>query len=345
MRRLDLSDAGAMRPDAEAARTAGDDDAGRFRAALSGDGGRALRGGLTRVDRLVPAAGRGEQGAGPLSLRGQHPSGAGPADGGPVGAHGGEPPDGGLGFDAPVGHDGYAWWYVDALSGDGRCGLTIIGFVGSVFSPYYAWTRRRGRGDPEDHCAINVALYGPGRNRWAMTERGRGALARDGRSLSVGPSSMDWDGTVLTIRIDERTVPWPGRIRGTVRVRPEAVLRQRFALDAAGRHGWRPFAPCARAEVALESPSLHWSGAAYVDMNAGDEPLEAAFRDWDWSRATTPEGGAILYDVRRRDGTDLCLALSTDRTGDLRALEPPPLAPLPRTRWGVARRTPRRRRQ
>ncbi len=37
------------------------------------------------------------------------------------------------------------WWYVDALSDDGRHGLTLIAFIGSVFSPYYAWARRRAR--------------------------------------------------------------------------------------------------------------------------------------------------------------------------------------------------------
>ena len=36
-------------------------------------------------------------------------------------------------------------------------GLTIIAFVGSVFSPYYHWS---GRAEPENHVAINVALYG-----------------------------------------------------------------------------------------------------------------------------------------------------------------------------------------
>ena len=45
-----------------------------------------------------------------------------------------------LSFDQPVAPGGYAWWYVDALSDDGRHGLTIIAFVGSVFSPYYAWS-------------------------------------------------------------------------------------------------------------------------------------------------------------------------------------------------------------
>ncbi len=53
--------------------------------------------------------------------------------------------DGGPRFDAPVPAGGYAWWYVDALSDDGAHGLTIIAFIGSVFSPFYAWSRRGGR--------------------------------------------------------------------------------------------------------------------------------------------------------------------------------------------------------
>ena len=55
-------------------------------------------------------------------------------------------PDRGPRFDAAVPPGGYAWWYVDALSDDGRHGLTIIAFIGSVFSPYYACARRRGDG-------------------------------------------------------------------------------------------------------------------------------------------------------------------------------------------------------
>ena len=43
--------------------------------------------------------------------------------------------------------------------------LPIIAFIGSVFSPYYAWS---GRTDPYNHCAINLALYGPRSSRWAM---------------------------------------------------------------------------------------------------------------------------------------------------------------------------------
>ena len=40
-----------------------------------------------------------------------------------------------------------------------RYGLTIIAFVGSVFSPYYKLERARAR--PDNHCAINISLTGP----------------------------------------------------------------------------------------------------------------------------------------------------------------------------------------
>ena len=47
--------------------------------------------------------------------------------------------------DGSVAPGGYRWWYIDAVSDDGLHGLTLIAFVGSVFSPYYAWS---GRADP-----------------------------------------------------------------------------------------------------------------------------------------------------------------------------------------------------
>jgi carotenoid 1,2-hydratase len=64
------------------------------------------------------------------------------------------------------------------MSDDGQHGMTLIAFVGSVFSPYYAWARRKGNADPENHCALNVAIYSKGASRWAMTERGAGSCHR-----------------------------------------------------------------------------------------------------------------------------------------------------------------------
>ncbi len=208
-----------------------------------------------------------------------------------------------------------------------------------MFSPYYAWARRRGPAEAEAFCALNVALYDPGRKRWALTERRATSLRRDRASLVIGPSGLSWDDDALTIRIAETTVPFPSRLRGTLTVRPAALTGHTEALDDAGRHRWSPIAPVGRVEVAMEQPALRWSGHAYLDSNAGDRPLEDDFIRWDWSRADLPDGAALLYDVTRRDGTGLSLALRTDHAGGVAAFEPPPPAALPTTGWRLRRAT------
>nr|WP_282103725.1 carotenoid 1,2-hydratase [Methylobacterium sp. 37f] len=223
------------------------------------------------------------------------------------------------------------------MSADGRQGLTIIAFIGSVFSPYYAWDPTR---DPFDHCAVNVVLYGERANRFCMTERGRASLTRDADHIAIGPSGLSWDGTTLTIRMDEVTAPIPKRVRGTVRLRPGGITPGPHHLDAAGQHRWWPMAPSSPVEVALTEPDLNWRGTAYFDTNHGDTSLEAAFRDWTWCRADLKDGAAILYDVHRRDGSrqDLTLCFAAD--GTPRDIDPPPRAALPATRvWRMPRQT------
>jgi carotenoid 1,2-hydratase len=222
------------------------------------------------------------------------------------------------------------------LSDDAQHGLTIIAFVGSVFSPYYGWS---GRGDPLNHCAVNVALYGPRNQRWTMTERGRKAVTRAPDQLAIGPSALSWQGSALTIAVDEVAVPSFARIRGAIRLEPTVFNAQSFPLDAGGGHVWRPIAPAARVSVALSAPDLRWSGNGYFDMNAGHEPLEAGFAHWTWTRAALSRGSAILYEAERRRGGPLSLGLRFDKSGRCERLEPPPIARLPRTRWRMARET------
>ena len=224
------------------------------------------------------------------------------------------------------------------MSADGRHGLTIIAFIGSVFSPYYAFARGRGRGDPENHVCMNVALYGAPR-RWAMTERGVGSLTRDAGRITIGASAMAWDGEALTITLDETTVPIPSRLRGTVVVRPHAVSTRRFDLDAAGRHRWQPIGPLSDVTVDLQSPSLTWRGTGYLDTNDGDEPLEDAFRSWTWTRFDMGRHARIFYDVVARDGTPHALSLEVR---DGRVVTAPALAfqELATTAWGIRRAVP-----
>ncbi len=225
------------------------------------------------------------------------------------------------------------------MSDDGTEGLAIIGFVGSVFSPYYARARRRSAAEPEAYCAINVALYGRTGSHWAMTERGRRWLDRSRTSFSVGPSAMRVTPDALTVDIDEIAMPIPRRLRGHVRLTPVAVTDAVFPLDADGRHLWHPIAPLARVEVAFDKPNMRFSGHGYLDTNWGSEPLEAGFRSWSWSRGLAGDRASILYDCVRRDGTTSGLALTIDRNGEVVSFEPPPSSHLPGTFWRMERPT------
>ena len=209
-----------------------------------------------------------------------------------------------------------------------------------MFSPYYAAARRRGAGDPADHCALNVAVYGADRKRWSMTERGAGRVTRDHDHLVIGPSQLEWRGNELRIAIDEIAAPWPARIRGEVRLHAEPLFDRALALDRAGRHLWTALAPCARVEVHLEHPRLHWRGHGYLDTNTGSEPLERGFTRWDWSRATLRDGStAVLYDASRRDGGDWSAGLRFHRAGRVEEFEAPQRVGLPATSWRIERGT------
>ena len=336
----DAGAAGALRPVAGTAGGPAGNHTSGFRGAVPVDGWSPLWTGLARVGGLLPPAERPDADPWALLRGREHPSGRWGADGGLVRAPGRGDRDEGLGFDADVPAGGYAWWYVDALSDCGAFGLTIIAFLGSVFSPYY---KKSGRGDPLDHACINVALYGPRGARWTMTERGASSVARGSDHLAVGDSLVRWNGDRMIIDIEERAiwlgVPWHPPVRGRVVIEPELWSGQRFALDPAGRHVWRSIAPRARVRVEMEQPGVSWNGSGYLDANHGSEALEEGFADWQWSRAHLGREAAVLYEGVRRDGSSFASALRFDAQGRASEEALPLGAPLPATRWLMGRRT------
>ena len=175
MRGGDVRDAGALRAEG-GADPGGDgaDDAGatsrrcfRRRAARCTDGRRTAGGrrfqrpgATTRIPGLYCAGGATHPGAGvPMAaLSGRLAAAAWRATACSIRAT--RPA-----FDGAVAPGGYRWWYIDAFSDDGQHGLTIIAFIGSVFSPYYKLERARAtrQSRRDQRRAVRAAAASAGR--------------------------------------------------------------------------------------------------------------------------------------------------------------------------------------
>jgi carotenoid 1,2-hydratase len=337
-----VRDAEALRLESPAAEFIDHHHTPAVRSEVSGDGRQSLRGSIPWNDVPARASGVEVEDSGTLLRGGRRPPGSRRADGGDLRNTrvAGHPKE--LRFDTSVPYDGYRWWYVDVVSEDGQSAIVIIAMIGNVFSPYYAKRRGKGPTNPLEFCTVNVACYGKNGGLWALTERGSTSVERSAASLAVGASRVvrQDDGT-LAVHLNERTAPFGRELRGVVRVHPGVWNHKTFPLDGAGLHRWTPLALNARASVELERPrSERWSGRAYVDTNAGDEPLERGFQKWDWSRSSGPDSTHVVYDVVRRDGSRASVRRTFFPDGhheplpdvDVHALEP--------TRWGVGRTVP-----
>ena len=214
---------------------------------------------------------------------------------------------GGLGFDMSVPKNGYRWWYVDGFSDCGSHGVTLIFFIGTVFSPFYASARKQGPVDPREFVCVNAVFYEPKRKHWAMTERQSRDLQTSASSIKIGPSAMSYDGNSLVVTLDERSAPFRRPIRGKVVVDIPETTSECYALHTGGEHRWWPIAPTASLRVELDAPQMSWSGSAYVDTNGGTVPLEQTFDHWHWSRAAIDDQHCrIVYEAHASDG-ETCL--------------------------------------
>ncbi|MDT8325807.1 MAG: carotenoid 1,2-hydratase [Roseovarius sp.] len=222
------------------------------------------------------------------------------------------------------------------MSEDGTRAISVIGFIGSVFSPWYAWSGRR---NPANHVCLNVATYGPG-GRFTMTDRGTSALRQTPDSLVIGPSSMHWRNGVLVIDVNEiSSPPLISRVRGQIRVTPSAVTGVEVPLTPDGAHIWRPFGPTSSIEVDLDAPGWRWQGHGYFDANFGTRALEQDFERWTWGRYPLSTGSTCFYDATRLDGSTFATAVHFDANGNAEVIEPHPKARMARSLWGVTRET------
>ncbi|MDP4990677.1 MAG: carotenoid 1,2-hydratase [Marivita lacus] len=222
------------------------------------------------------------------------------------------------------------------MSSDGTRAVSVIGFIGSVFSPWYRWS---GRKNPENHVCINVATYGPG-GRFTMTDRGTPALRQTQDTFTVGPSSMRWQNGKLVIDINELSgPPLISRVRGTITVTPSAITQVELPLTEDGAHVWRPFGPVSDISVDLEAAGWQWKGHGYFDANFGTRSLEEDFAYWTWGRYPAVGGSTCFYDAIRLDGSELGSGFHFDADGTASEIDLPPQLEFKRSLWAVRRET------
>ena len=337
MQNADFENAGTLRASIHSrTRQKRSDDADAVRTAVSSFGRLPLRAEPTWNDSGLSATDLPHGDIRPVSRRRRGTSRGGGADGDPLREARGrgdlERPN----FNVSVPSNGYAWWYIDGISDGADRAISIIGFIGSVFSPWYRWS---GRKNPENHVCINVATYGPG-GRFTMTDRGQSALRQSQDVFQVGPSSMTWDKDRLIIDVNEiGSPPLISRVKGRIIVTPSAMTHVELALSTDGAHVWRPFAPTSHISVDLNGKGWQWEGHGYFDSNFGTRALEDDFKYWTWGRYPMKGGSACFYDLDRLDGSTLATAVHFDHDGAAKRIDLPPKARIKRSLWAVARET------
>jgi carotenoid 1,2-hydratase len=337
-----MSDTGFQHFDAarfdvrSAAKSAKSDNTSPVQPAVSRQPRLPLRAIPARADSGVEKANGTHSAEGSISDGRGRTSGGGDSDGNPLRQACGRDDSSGPNFNIDVPPNGYAWWYVDGISPQTGQAISIIGFIGSVFSPWYRWS---GRKSPDNNCCINVATYGKG-GRFTMTDRGSAALRQSRDTLEVGPSKMHWNGRELVIDINEiASPPLVSRVRGRVTVTPRAITSVELPLTDDGAHIWRPFAPISDIKVELEATGWQWEGHGYFDSNFGTRALEDDFSYWTWGRYPTADGSVCFYDADRLDGTALEAGVTFDQSGNAQILDCPPKAKMKRSLWQVRRET------
>ena len=229
---------------------------------------------------------------------------------------------------------GYAWWYIEAHDLDeGRYGLTLIVFAGSVFSPHYAGRLRRGDAVCGlDYPAVHFALYerpSGGRHLshgrlWVMNEYPASAFFADAHEVRVGGTRLHYREGGLDVEIDEHTTRFfskpGGRVQARLRIQTDMTMGtglSPFCLgeNAAGEaHFWQPIAPAATVEVEVKAGGLsrRFAGHSYCDRNCGSGPLHGTFRRWFWAHGVSAgqkPGALVLYQAQRLDDSVLGLSV------------------------------------
>lgn len=223
----------------------------------------------------------------------------------------------------------YEWWYLDAISADGRTAFVFIWFAGLPFSPDALTNHERGRpASARDHVAMFTAVYVDGKQiAYALNRHPEAefAASREGLSVRVGPNTLgrDEDGAISAV-VDAPMLFGGGRLSGDLRVCPSGTdgggIRE---VEGKSDHVWNPLNPSCSVAGTLrlagadgsEKWSTEFEGRGYVDHNYGRRPLTEGIRRWHWGRAHLGDTTIVYYHTEPTSGSDESVLAVIDGSG------------------------------
>jgi carotenoid 1,2-hydratase len=235
---------------------------------------------------------------------------------------------------------GFAWWYLDLVSGPGE-GLVLIWAYGLPFLPGHAAAQRAGAGSAAlARPSLNLAVYREGRPAIYLLQEHAGAAAPEigpgGIRAMLGDSVLEIDrddvSTKVRVRLDCPLPGRRGRLRGIVTLEgPTVNAPEADGVPEAGSdHLWSVLAAPATAEARIEADGVACTleGRGYHDCNASAIPLhDVGIERWLWGRLPLDGEELIFYHLVPEDGEPRTHLLRIDRDGVPRPVEGARLVP------------------
>ncbi|WP_163990079.1 carotenoid 1,2-hydratase [Pyxidicoccus caerfyrddinensis] len=225
----------------------------------------------------------------------------------------------------------YRWFYADVTAGP--FSAVCIFMLGSLFSPRYSVAARRG-GLPQEHSAVNFALYHEGvRRLWVLSEYPRAEVVSPGQ-LRIGRSTLTYSGAgTVRMDVDDWTAPWGRPVRASLTLEPMTPVGEVVRLMPELPHYWQALAPRARARLEVPSLGVEADGLGYHDTNHGDELLGTRLSGWHWAR--THREDATVVDYHLPDGVPPLRVVAEERGVRCERAPAQEARPTSMTGWGL----------
>ena len=223
----------------------------------------------------------------------------------------------------------YEWWYLDAISSDGRTAFVFIWFAGLPFSPDALTNHERGRpASARDHVAMFTAVYVDGKQiAYALNRHPESEFVaeRERLRVRVGPNPLERhvDGAISAV-VDAPMLFGGGRLSGDLRVSSSGADGGGIGEVAGGAdHVWNPLVPSCDVAGSLrltgadgsEKWSTEFEGRGYLDHNYGRRPLTEGIRRWHWGRAHLGDTTIVYYQTEPTSGPDESVLAVIDDSG------------------------------